>query len=155
MKAAAALIICLSAGAAYAGDVFELGGLRAEDARAEGPACRVPAAGQALRVFLPRGGGKVSGLEQMTAKEWADFIREVREREFDDDHLDDADRQAVLDEWIRRNPEDRKKLTGHLAIDFVDLVLLPGHPGMVVLTPASPRSRPLPQAACPRKPAAS
>lgn len=68
---------------------------------------------------------KEGGLENMSEQEWLRFVRTVREREYDDDHLTDEEREAVLKEWLRRNPADKDKLTGYLHLDFVNLVLEP------------------------------
>lgn len=90
-------------------------------------------AGEDIPVPAAKAGPALSaertGIENLSDQEWLLFVQTVREREYDDDHLTDEERDAVLKEWVRRNPADKEKLTGHLHIDFVNLVLVSGLPG--------------------------
>lgn len=122
-------MIGLAGGASATDGAFELNRIGVADAREAGQECQVPQVSPAAQARPRSKGFVVSGLAEMNEREWSDFLREVREREFDDNHLDDEERQAVLDEWIRRNPADKEKLTGYLGIDFVDLVLYAGRHG--------------------------
>ena len=62
-------------------------------------------------------------LEQLTNKEWDSMVADAVSREENDDHLPTEERTSLLSEHLRRNPQDRKKLTNDLDNDFVDLVL--------------------------------